>query len=82
MISFKQLPMKHKSPPDMSNILKQVAKQSVITQVENVNRAIILQDKNRCSILKTDGINIVVSFEQQQNTLNCFYESSLFTGNV
>lgn len=46
----------------MSNILKQIAKQSVIHQTEHINRSVIY-DKDDKRILKTDGINIVEMFQ-------------------
>lgn len=52
--------MKYKSPPDMSNILKQIAKKSVIHEVDKIKRAITYKN-NDDLLLKTDGINIVVS---------------------
>lgn len=53
--------MKYKSPPDMTNILKQVATKSVIHEVSKINRAITYKNRDDL-LLKTDGINIVVSF--------------------
>lgn len=45
----------------MSSILKQIAKKSVIHEVDKIKRAITYKNKDDL-LLKTDGINIVVSF--------------------
>lgn len=44
---------------DLSTLLKDMARKSVISQVKNINRAITyVRDDD--IVLKTDGINIVV----------------------
>lgn len=55
-----QLPMNFNKNIDLSSVLKAVAKKSVISQVPLIKRAITYV-QNEDIILKTDGINIVVS---------------------
>lgn len=56
---FIQLPMQYNRNIDLTNILKEVARKSIISEVPLINRAITYTQKNDL-ILKTDGINIVV----------------------
>lgn len=57
-----QLPMQYNRNIDLTNILKEVAKKSIISEVPLINRAITYTQKSDL-ILKTDGINIVVCLE-------------------
>lgn len=66
-----QLPMQYSKNIDLSSILKDVARKAVISQVPLINRAITYVQNDEI-ILKTDGINIVVS------NLNCITVSSVF----
>lgn len=52
--------MHHSKNIDLSTILKDVARKAIISQVPLINRAITYVQKDEI-ILKTDGINIVVS---------------------
>lgn len=52
--------MQYSKNIDLSSILKDVARKAVISQVPLINRAITYVQNDEI-ILKTDGINIVVS---------------------
>lgn len=58
--------MQYSKNIDLSSILKEVSRKAVISQVPLINRAITYVQNDEI-ILKTDGINIVVS------TLNVHY---------
>lgn len=62
-LSF-ELGMSYKNV-DLSIVLKEVAKKSVITQVPSINRA-ITYNKNDDVFLKTDGININEMFKYME----------------
>lgn len=54
--------MQYNKNIDLSNILKDVARKSVISEVPLIKRA-ITYNQNSDLVLKTDGINIVKMFE-------------------
>lgn len=63
-----QLDMSYKNI-DISNVLKEAARKSVISEVPLIKRA-ITYDKNNDIFLKTDGINITVSLPLSNRTLH------------
>lgn len=61
-INHSQLPMQYNKNIDLSTILKDVARKSVISEVPLIKRAITYNQQDDL-VLKTDGINIVKMFE-------------------
>lgn len=70
------LPMKYKNI-DLSTLLKEVAKKSVIYEVPQLKRAITYTQNDKL-ILKTDGINIVEMFKHNNLLdLNSLYSNDI-----
>lgn len=70
------LPMKYKNI-DLSTLLREVAKKSVIYEVPQIKRAITYTQNDKL-ILKTDGINIVEMFKYENLLdLNSLYSNDI-----